>query len=311
MNFLLFEKLESVSIKRGAKVRYKVAGDVLELFYKSKWGNGKCAIKKLSSDEYVYLATGEIREFDKIQNRAESKASLRRTFSLIRDTINSNITDIESVRWVTLTYKENMTDTKRLCADLEKMRKKVKYHIGKFEYISIIEPQGRGAWHSHELWIFNGKAPFVDQKWLESEIWCNGSVKVKKIDKNCDNLGAYLTAYLGDIPLDEYEASGGVMRGGLEVKSVEVEQDGNKVKKHIVKGGRLHMYPPKMNIFRTSRGVKRAEVEYTTYELAQKKIGVATPTFEKKYQLISDDFTSQFSYQYYNRKRQLSQFGAD
>lgn len=297
---MIFEKLDSISIKRGAKVRYKVAGDVLELLYKSKWGNGKCAIKKLSRDEYTLVSTGEIFEFNKIKDRSESKASLRRTFALIRDTINANIVDYSNIRWVTLTYAENMTDTKRLYKDLVNFRKKVKYHIGNFEYISIIEPQGRGAWHSHELWIFDKKAPYVDQEWLEREIWQNGYVKVKKLDSNCDNLGAYLTAYLGDIPLEEYD---GFISSGMEIKTVQVEQNGSKVDKHIVKGGRLSMYPPGMQIFRASRGVKRATVEYTTYEEAQKKIGVAAPTFEKNFQLINDDFNAQFSYKYYNRKR--------
>lgn len=308
MASLVFEKLDSVQIKQHSKVRLKTAGHVLERMYKNKWGNGQCSIKRISNDLYADRVTGEVKEFNHITNRSESKASLRRTFALIRDTINSNVTDIKRVRWVTLTYKENMTDTKRLYEDLKKLRMKVRYHVGHFEYISVIEPQGRGAWHAHELWIFDGKAPYIDQKWLESDMWRNGSCKVKKLDEKCDNLGAYLTAYLGDIPIDDAKNSDEFIREAIggrsyDVKEVEVEEDGKKVSKKIIKGGRLCMYPPKMNIFRTSRGVKRAEVEYMTNAQAQKKIGAATPTFRKAYMLVDENMRLIINYDYYNTKR--------
>jgi len=302
---LVFEKIDAVSIKRYSKVRLKTAGNVVELFYSNRWGNGQCPIKKLSKDEYLDTRTGEVKEFSKIENRSESKASLRETFKKVRDLINANTADVGRIRFVTFTYKENMTDTKRLMRDLEKMRKRVKYQIGTFEYISVIEPQGRGAWHSHEIWIFGDKAPFVDQKWLESEMWGFGSVRVKKLD-DCDNIGAYLTAYLGDVPLDECTDTDGNLHPCVlenELKIVEVEENNQKVSKHIVKGGRLWMYPPKMNLYRASRGVKRAEVEYMAYEQAEKKIGAATPTFEKNFELVDDNFVRQFSYRYYNTKR--------
>lgn len=306
---MVFEKLDTMHIKRGSRVRLKSAGNVIELFYTNRWGTKKCPIKRLDADRYVHVGTGEVLEFKKIENRAESKESLKRTFQLIRDTINSNVVDIKSVRWVTFTYRENMTDTKRLYRDMDKLRKRARYHLGHFEYISVIEPQGRGAWHSHELWIFNGKAPFVDQKWLEADIWKMGSVKVKKLDPDNDNLGAYLTAYLGDIPLDEYD---GDFAPGTEIREVEVETEtGAKVNKRIVKGGRLYMYPPKMQIFRASRGVKRAEVDYMRMEEAQKKIGASTPTFEKHYRLTHTDYSSDFSYSYYNRLRQENKHAAD
>lgn len=306
---LLFEKLEEIQVKGHSKVRLKTSGNVLERMYKNKWGNGQCAIKKLSNDLYVDRNTGEVKEFEHISNRSESKASLRRTFALIRDTINANVTDIDKVRWVTITYKENMTDTKQLYEDMKQLRKKVRYHIGHFEYISVIEPQGRGAWHSHELWIFDGKAPYIDQKWLEHEIWNKGSCKVKKLDKNCDNLGAYLTAYLADIPLDEAVKDNDFVREysntnlQFDLKEIEVEENGKKVTKKIIKGGRLCMYPPKMNIFRTSRKVKRSEVEYMTHQQAQKKIGAATPTFKKAYKLVDDNLELVLQYEYYNTKR--------
>lgn len=40
------------------------------------------------------------------------------------------------------------------------------------------------------------------------------------------------------------------------------DQDGQTVTKKIVKGGRLKLYPPGMNIVRSSKGVKRPTVEF-------------------------------------------------
>ncbi|PBH18287.1 hypothetical protein BGV21_20980, partial [Clostridioides difficile] len=74
----------------------------------------------------------------------EVRASLRR----LRDYLNTNITDVSHCKWITLTYSENMTDTKRLYDDFVKFNKRLKYYINKefdltYEYIVSMEPQGR------------------------------------------------------------------------------------------------------------------------------------------------------------------------
>ncbi|PBH17622.1 hypothetical protein BGV21_21320, partial [Clostridioides difficile] len=77
-----------------------------------------------------------------------------------------------------------------------------------------------------------------------SELWKQGFTVTKKLD-DVDNVGEYLTAYLGDISLDEVQdmlddnkvSAGFVLNNfvGKEVRDVEV--DG--VKKSILKGARL------------------------------------------------------------------------
>lgn len=268
------------------------------------WGNGQIQIRKISDDEYINLNTGEIMQSNRIENRAENKASLRKTFSNIRDLINCNTEDLSRIRFVTFTYKENMTDPKRLYQDTKNMRKAVQYkkEIGKFEYISVAEPQGRGAWHTHEIWIFPGKAPYIEQKWLESQIWKHGSVRVTKID-SVDNLGAYLTAYLGDISLEDANSNKLPIDGEI-VEKEHIDENGQTQIKRYVKGGRLQLYPPKFNIVRTSRNIQRPKIEYVKDYESQKKIGSLQPTFKKTYK-ISDDagFSRTLSYEYYNKKR--------
>lgn len=53
----------------------------------------------------------------------------------------------------------------------------------------MMEPQGRGAWHCHLLYIFDlVKAPYIANKTL-SDLWGHGFVKISKLD-NVDNVGA-------------------------------------------------------------------------------------------------------------------------
>ena len=74
-------------------------------------------VVRIDKDHFMDLRTGELLEYEHIENRAESTDSIRRTLSHIRALINTNVTVPENCRWVTLTYSENMTDTKRLYKD--------------------------------------------------------------------------------------------------------------------------------------------------------------------------------------------------
>ncbi|PBH17406.1 hypothetical protein BGV21_21445, partial [Clostridioides difficile] len=61
--------------------------------------------------------------------------------------------------------------------------------------------------------------------------------------------------------LDDNKVSAGFVLNnfvGKEVRYVEV--DG--VKKSILKGARLCMYPPKFNLYRCSKGIKKPNIDY-------------------------------------------------
>jgi len=267
-------------------VKVTEMGNVIEVQYMSH-RNTKQTIQMLPGGlEYMELATGEIKQCQIHSSREEQKKSLYRTFKNARGLINANVIDVKNVRWITLTYGENMIDTNRLYDDFEKFHKRFKTYckskdISCPEYIAMMEPQGRGAWHCHLLYIWDKIAPYIANKTLK-EIWQQGFVKIKKLD-NVDNVGAYLTAYLGDMELQDC-ADQGFDVIGETCKTVEIEGKS----KSFIKGARLYLYPAKFNMIRSSRGVKRPTEEMMSQIEAEKKVSSAKPTYEKTIKLIDE-----------------------
>lgn len=265
-------------------------------------------IRKLSKDLYEYLPTGEVFEYEHGETRADNLGYVRRTMANIRALINTNVTDPKCCRWVTLTYADNMTDTKVLYQDYKKFWKKFCYWCEKQgyekpEYITVQEPQGRGAWHVHAFFIWPEAAPFIPNNEVMAKLWGHGFTKTQALEE-VDNIGAYFSAYLADMPLDEYQALPDYdPKYQIEVKEFENAQDLTKTKR-FVKGGRLRLYPVGMNILRRSRGIKDPEVERMTYGEAQKKVSSAKLTFSRSYE-ISDNHTvcNTITKAYYNSKR--------
>ena len=280
------------------EVRVKEMGNVVEVMY-SERTNRKIFIKKISDNEYIDLRTGEVKECKKIDNRAQNLNSVRQSLCRLRDLLNTNITDVKKCRWVTLTYAENMTDPKRLYEDFKKFNMRMIYKGYKYEYIVCMEPQGRGAWHAHLVMIFDDNAPYIDNNEM-ARIWGHGFTTTKKLE-DVDNVGAYLTAYLGDMDISDFDKLSDEEQNSMRVFGVkEVEVDG--VSKSILKGARLHMYPPKFNLYRFSRGIKKPIITYETEKNAQKKVSAGTLTFEKTIELSDKDsqFNNTINYRHYN-----------
>ena len=161
------------------EIRVKKMGNVIELMH-SERKNYEIFIKKISDDEYIDLRTGEVKQCNKIDNRAGNLNSVRQSLGRLRDLLNTNITDVSKCRWVTLTYAENMTDPKRLYEDFKKFNMRMRYKGFKYEYIVCMEPQGRGAWHAHLVMIFDDKAPYIDNKFM-ADTWGHGFTTTKKL----------------------------------------------------------------------------------------------------------------------------------
>lgn len=150
------------------------------------------------------------------------------------------------------------------------------------EYITAAEPQGRGAWHLHMLMLFPGRAPFIPNEDM-ARLWRQGFTKTKSL-KGIDNPGLYLTAYLGDMELMEAVQARAI---SAKIKEVDVaDKDGTRQKKAIIKGARLHMYRSGINLFRTSRGIKRPTIYTMTEGEAQKIVGEAPLTYAKTIQVV-------------------------
>ncbi len=243
-----------LSIPPCSFVTYKQTGNISSAVYCSSRSSGGCKIVNIDKDNYIVLSTGEVRSYNRQKSRQGNLANVRRSLARLRDYINTNVLDTLTAKWITLTYAENMQDTKKLYLDFEKFIKRFRYEYGNFEYIVAMEPQGRGAWHAHLLCIFPNIAPYIPNKHL-AKIWGNGFVKVQKL-YNITNVGAYLTAYLGDMELTATNPT------ALPVTL--------KKNKRSVKGGRLHFYPCGFNLYRCSRGKKRPTISRVTeHELVQ------------------------------------------
>ena len=288
-----------VFIKDSSYVKVTKMNHLVEVQHMEKM-NRKAHIKKLDADRYLDIGTGEIKEFKRSENRQQSFNSLRQTFKKLRYLINNNFTGKGNELHITLTYKANMTDTKRLYEDFKNFMKRLKYRYKKettVDYLTVVEPQGRGAWHMHLLIRFND----LDKVYIKNSdlraLWGQGFVKIKSL-KDVDNIGAYLSAYLADMELTEDNLMSAARMGQeIEIKVVEGQE------KRFVKGGRLHMYPPGMNLYRKSKGILEPERIEMPFNQVKKIVGSAEPHYSKKITIEDGDFQNTIQYLQYNTKR--------
>lgn len=291
------ENGNGVSISPFASVTVTIMNHIVEVQHLEK-ENHDARIKKLDKDRYLHLETGEIKNFEHIESRQQSYDSLRKTFKKLRYLINNNFTGAANELHAVLTYEENMTDSKRLYKDFDKFIKRLRYTYkdkSSIDYLCVVEPQGRGAWHCHVLLRFND----LDKVYIENselrKLWGFGFVTVKSL-KDVDNIGAYLSAYLADVELTD-ESIKEVYEVGDKLKIKESEG------KKYIKGGRLHLYPPGMNIYRKSRGIVEPERQKMQFKDIKKVVGSAKPHYYKKVVYERDDFDNTVQYLQYNMKR--------
>jgi hypothetical protein len=293
-------------------VRVKRMGNITEIRYMTK--KPEIQIRKFDSDSFLNLLTGEILPIKHAESRADNKISVKQSLRNLRDLLNTNIINTKNCRWLTLTYRENMKDTKRLCDDTRKFHMRMRYYLKqncfpRYEYIECAEPQARGAWHMHVVMIFVEveQVPFIPNDTIE-KIWSYGFTKIRKLT-SVDNVGCYLTAYLSDMELSDAMQKGSV-KGDLKATTV-TDEHGGKSKKAIVKGARLSLYPTGFRLFRTSRRIKRPEVIECTEAEAMKEIGDAPLTFERTIKVMDDNGQgfNIINYRQFNKARKIRQEG--
>lgn len=304
------EKLQD-NIHPQGLVQLKEMGNILEVRSMSR--TPTMPIKKLYKDFYVELGTGEVKEFKHTEKRTDNLTSVAQSLKHLREYINSNVINSRKALFITLTYAENMADGQRLYDDFRKFNMRLAYYtrtneLPPYEYIVAIEPQARGSLHAHLLLIFDKKAPFIPAADL-AQLWGKGFVKIKAL-KNVDNIGAYLSAYLGDMELGETLTASTTSGKGFKVVEV-ADKDGKRQAKAIVKGARLKLYPKGFRLFRKSRGIVPPTVTDCTNAEAMQKVGNAALTYEKTIKLTDDDgkTCNVINYRHYNKKRKSKQTG--
>lgn len=209
----------------------------------------RATVKKLSKNEYLVVSTGEIKQYETKETKEKTTKNLKETFTRLRQLIRTNFTNnSKNQLFITLTYKENMTDEKQLYKDFDLFYKRLKYKLKehKLEYIAVAEPQGRGAWHFHIMLKSTNQANlYIDNKTLE-KIWGNGYTDAQRLKS--DDVGSYYVSYFTDL--------------------LEEDKKGNKKR---VKGSRLSMYPKGFKFYRTSRGIEKPKEIYLPYGELEKQ----------------------------------------
>ena len=264
----------------------QIAGNVIDITQTARPPSDLSRlIEWLDADSYVDLRSGEIKEAKRTDNRSQSLAEVRRTLKRMRGLINANWFGDNNELLVTLTYAENMTDHKRLSHDLDIFLKRAKRMLGEIKYIAAVEPQGRGAWHAHIL-VKQMTSHYT--YWPAEEvakIWEHGQIIDVRRLRAVNNVGAYLSAYLTNTPAED-EPAPAAWRG----QPRNINQP-----KRVVKGGRLHLYPRGMHIYRASKNLDKPEVKKMrpSSEELRTLLQGATVTFKSKIILTGTDQDSQ------------------
>ena len=161
-----------------------VSGNIIELYeYEKDVIFGYTDTKKKTKGRQA-TANAE----DKEKNREKVLSRARKD---LRRIINSNIQKYS--KFLTLTFKENITDLDFANNEFKKFIKRLNYHYGiKIKYSTVIEFQERGAIHYHCI-LYN-LTQKVDVKELQG-IWKQGFIKINAID-SVDNVGAYVCKYM-------------------------------------------------------------------------------------------------------------------
>lgn len=283
-----YEKVsQTINIKDDEFVTVKEMGNLTEVKYNSN-PNTEPRTIKLSKEEFLVKSTGEIKEYETYaKDKSECIGSVRKSMKRIRELINSNVVEPSYVRWCCLTYKDNVQDREKVYQDFRKFNQRFKYYLQKKglpipEFIDILEPQGRGSFHHHLLYIWNEKAPYIPNADFE-RLWGHGFTKVQKID-GITNVAAYLTAYLSDMELPEDKWEYLKYFDESEVKEMVI----NGERKAFVKGQRLKLYPSNMNIVRHSKGIKYPEVQKMPLREAKKRVCDKVLTYHTTYKLSNE-----------------------
>lgn len=214
--------------------------------------------RKISKEQYVFVPTGEIRDYNIKERESEddilrTKQSISKTMRDLKLRVCANFSGAPDELFVTLTYAENMTDTNRLKTDFSAFFKRLKYAFRdkyEFGYISVCEPQARGAWHIHmflkctDITGINRDRAYIQNEYMQ-KIWGHGYTKTESI--KFDGIVNYFnTSYFAPQSSDD----------GGHGKSAD-------------KYERLRYFPKTFRWYRCSENMKKPSKELATYERAE------------------------------------------
>ena len=299
---------DDVKVCDSAKVKLKTSGNTQVVQF-TAGVNKSCPVRNLSKDTYLDKKTGEVKQKRKSENRYQSPKSVRKSMNCLMDLIRCNVTAPAKCKWITVTYKDVMTDGKQAFLDAKLFLRKLKRYLVKqkelnsgqksFKYITVAEPQGEthgNSWHLHILLIFDDTAPFIANETI-TELWSHGVTSTHKVFDG-DGLALYFKAYLSDV---EYEDNNTDDEEDTD-KPATVEKMVDGVPKQLIKGERLKFYPAGMNLYSSSRGMKKPVVEEMTNQEAMTRVGDAELVYRETYSIGTDDKGNLIDKRYYKKK---------
>lgn len=224
-------------------------------------------------------------------DRLQDIKGLKRSFNKLKLLINANFVGNPNELWITLTFKNGINDLKQANKMFDKFNKRLHKIYNNLVYIVVPEPHGNGNWHFHLL--LKNKSV---RKWYLptselSHIWSYGFVKVKRLNQS-DNVGAYLTSYLTDMPLNEYTKNIGDINED-DKKSIRVKTVANGKKKAILKGHRLMFYKSGVRYYRCSQNVKRPIIYHESVKKLRSKYNKETLTSSYISEIYSNDYNKE------------------
>ena len=183
------------------KNKLVLSGNVVEVY---EYSTGYPTGYTLTDDEKAKRGRKKGEKSDDYEDNREkvisrAKRDLRR---LINSNVNAYGDDCTS-KFVTLTFRENITDVRSANYEFKKFIQRLNYYMygvktSKIQYSVVPEFQKRGAVHYHVIFY---NLPYLKADDL-SEIWGNGFIKINKI-QHVDNVGSYVTKYMSKDASDE------------------------------------------------------------------------------------------------------------
>jgi len=185
------DKTDKKIVKK-SKVKLVISGDTFELYeYEKPYFYNMPSIKK-----------NENLLENKSKSEERTRFSIKRSRDKIRRLVNANVTawGNHRTKFITYTFKDNITDLKEARMYWAIYIRRVKYRYPNIKYLGVAEIQkqryekyGVKVWHFHVI-FFN--YPFVyGLKDQTAQLWSKGFVKVIATG-HVQNYGAYVSKYL-------------------------------------------------------------------------------------------------------------------
>lgn len=269
-------------IEHSKVVKSYVYGNTVEITTAN--GQQEQTIKVIEGKRYVNLETGEIHAMDTSNNsRLDNLKSTKQTMKKLRRIIAHNFTGGKNQLWITLTYRDHVTETAIVYRDFKAFIRRIRNQFGKVDYITVIEPQASGRWHLHVL-LKNDSELTIPNNDL-AKMWGQGFTKTKRL-RRADRVGNYLIAYLSNL---------------------QIGDDEDSQNKAIIKGARLYMYPKGIRIYRTSRGIEKPlEITTTKGELIETYKINSPPTFSRTTKHETPYGVKEYTTEFYDNIKSLS-----